>query len=92
VKSEDFGTFEEFGVTNLLAQSISNGSYVFRPSAGDWSWIRPGVIRSNQGGTTIDDVGAIDIFSIISCAILSPLFTSKSLSEKLNRITPTLPL
>jgi prepilin-type N-terminal cleavage/methylation domain-containing protein len=47
VKAEDFGTFEEFGVTNLLAQSIANGSYVFRPSAGDWSWIRPGVIRSN---------------------------------------------
>ena len=66
VKSEDFGTFEEFGVTNLLAQSISNGSYVSRPSAGDWSWIRPGVIRSNQGGTTIDDVGAIDIFSTLA--------------------------
>ena len=66
VKSEDFGTFEEFGVTNLLAQSISNGSYVFRPSAGDWSWIRPGVIRSNQGGTSIDDVGAIDIFSTLA--------------------------
>lgn len=66
VKAEDFGTFEEFGVTNLLAQSISNGSYVFRPSAGDWSWIRPGVIRSNQGGTVIDDVGAIDIFSTLA--------------------------
>lgn len=66
VKTEDFGTFEEFGVTNLLAQSISNGSYVFRPSAGDWSWIRPGVIRSNQTGTTIDDVGAIDIFSTLA--------------------------
>jgi len=66
VKTEDFGTFEEFGVTNLLAQSISNGSYVFRPSAGDWSWIRPGVIRSNQSGTTIDDVGAIDIFSTLA--------------------------
>ena len=66
LKSEDFGTFEEFGVTNLLAQSISNGSYVFRPSPGDWSWIRPGVIRSNQTGTTIDDVGAIDIFSTLA--------------------------
>jgi hypothetical protein len=66
VKAEDFGTFEEFGVTNLLRQSIDNGSYVFRPSAGDWSWIRPGVIRSNQGGTVIDDVGAIDIFSTLA--------------------------
>ncbi len=66
VSTEDFGTFEEFGVTNLFAQSVANGSYVFRPSAGDWSWIRPGVIRTNQSGTTIDDVGAIDIFSTLA--------------------------
>ena len=68
VSPEDFGTFEEFGITNVLAQSIQNGnsSYVFRPCAGDWSWIRPGVIRSNQTGTAFDDVGAIDLFATLA--------------------------
>ena len=68
VSPEDFGTFEEFGITNVLAQSIQNGnsSYVFRPCAGDWSWIRPGVIRSNQAGTAFDDVGAIDLFATLA--------------------------
>ena len=79
VSPEDFGTFEEFGVgtdvnnngvidqqERLLSKSISNGSYVFRPSLGDWSWIRPGVIRADQSATTINDVGAIDIFSALA--------------------------
>ncbi|NBQ13800.1 MAG: hypothetical protein EBU31_04135, partial [Proteobacteria bacterium] len=71
VSPEDFGTFEEFGITDVLKQSIQNGnaSYVFRPCAGDWSWIRPGVIRNDQTGpnsTTFNDVGAIDIFSTLA--------------------------
>ena len=69
VSPEDFGTFEEFGIGTVLASSIQNGnsSYVFRPSAGDWSWIRPGVIRNDQPGTaTVNEVGAIDIFSTLA--------------------------
>jgi len=68
VSPEDFGTFEEFGITDVLKQSIqnSNASYVFRPCAGDWSWIRPGVIRVDQSDTSMDDVGSIDIFSRVA--------------------------
>lgn len=69
VSPEDFGTFEEFGIGTVLASSIQNGnsSYVFRPSAGDWSWIRPGVIRNDQPGTAnVNEVGAIDIFSTLA--------------------------
>ena len=66
VSPQDFGTFEEFGITNVLQQSTAAGSYVFRPSAGDWSWIRPGVIRQQQQGVTVNLVGAIDIFSTLA--------------------------
>ena len=69
VSAEDFGTFEEFGVTNVLAQSIQGGnaSYAYRPCAGDWSWIRPGLIKADLAGTQgLDDAGAIDIFSTLA--------------------------
>ncbi len=63
LKPEDFGTFEEFGVFNLLNQSVANGSYVYRPAPGDWSWIRPGVILADIAATLPNDAGAVDIFS-----------------------------
>ena len=44
------------------------------------------------GTRAMQIVVGVMILSMISCAILSPCFTSKSESEKLNRITPTGPL
>jgi hypothetical protein len=63
LRQEDFGTFEEYGVFNLLQQSTDNGSYVFRPAPGDWSWMRPAVITTNVPGTVPDDTGALDVFA-----------------------------
>jgi len=80
VSPEDFGRFEEFGIGSDLNNdgligpgerviyfATSAGSYVFRPAPGDWSWIRPGVIRSDLSETVgINDVGAIDVFARVA--------------------------
>jgi prepilin-type N-terminal cleavage/methylation domain-containing protein len=77
VGQQDFGTFEEFGIggapgsqpQRLFTQSVQGGnaSYVFRPRSGDWSWVRPGVIRLDQvGDVGINLRGAIDIFSALA--------------------------
>ncbi len=80
VAPEDFGSFEEFGVgtdangsgslepgERLITRTTGAGSYVFRPAPGDWSWIRPGVIRQDQPGTPgLNEVGAIDIFATLA--------------------------
>lgn len=75
VSSADFGCFEDFGIggapgsvqARLLTKSIQNGSYVFRPQPGDWSWIRPGVIRPNQvGDVGVNLRGALDVFSALA--------------------------
>ena len=74
VAPEDFGSFEEFSVgtsgniaDRVLTKAVAAGSYVFRPAPGDWSWIRPGVIRQDQPGTTnVNEVGAIDLFSTLA--------------------------
>ena len=75
VSSADFGCFEDFGIggppgdapSRLLTKSIQNGSYVYRPQPGDWSWMRPGVIRPNQVGEVgVELRGAVDIFSALA--------------------------
>ena len=48
VRPEDFGSFEEFGILIGLSGATVTGSYAYRPAPGDWSWIRPGVIRTAQ--------------------------------------------
>lgn len=66
VRPEDFGSFEEFGIFDVLSQSTSDGSYVYRPAPGDWSWMRPAILTANAGATTQDDTGSVDIFSAAS--------------------------
>jgi hypothetical protein len=77
VGQRDFGTYEEFGIggapsnqpERLFAQSIQGGnsSYVFRPRSGDWSWVRPGVIRVDEvGDVGINLRGALDVFSALA--------------------------
>jgi hypothetical protein len=69
VRPEDFGAFEEFGILNLLGQSSEAGSYAFRPAPGDWSWIRPGVIRTAQPDVQLpaaEQPGSIDLFSRVA--------------------------
>jgi hypothetical protein len=69
VRPEDFGSFEEFGIGALLSGSTASDSYAFRPAPGDWSWIRPGVIRSAVPGILLpeeEQPGTIDIFSSIA--------------------------
>jgi len=70
LRPQDFGTFEEFLITDVLSQTQSAGdSFGYRPAPGDWGWIRPGVIRGNQAGINLpaaEQVGAIDIFSAIA--------------------------
>ncbi len=67
----DFGTFEEFGITDLLAQSVLAGSMAYRPVPGDWSWIRPAVIKQQVASIADsvplqDQVGAIDVFAAVA--------------------------
>jgi hypothetical protein len=46
---------------------VQNGSYVFRGVPGDWSWMRPGVIRQDQIGTVgVNLRGALDLFSALA--------------------------
>lgn len=53
LKPEDFGTFEQFGVT-APRYTIP----------GDFTWIRPGFIFADDTGTAnVDETGAINIFS-----------------------------
>ena len=70
VRSADFGSFEQFGVTDLLSQSVSSGSYAYRPSPGDWSWIRPAVVRQPQPGLIglppQQHAGSLDIFAAVA--------------------------
>lgn len=68
IRPEDFGTFEEFlvGPQKLLEESIKPGraSYVWRPTPGNWSWIRPSLYRVTNApipGRFPD--GAIDLFA-----------------------------
>ncbi|MBL9140686.1 MAG: prepilin-type N-terminal cleavage/methylation domain-containing protein, partial [Phycisphaerae bacterium] len=60
VRPEDFGSFEQFGIFDVNAQSQGG---VWRPSAGDWSWMRPAVLTSDISGSTLDETGAVDIFA-----------------------------
>ncbi|MFO0963344.1 MAG: prepilin-type N-terminal cleavage/methylation domain-containing protein [Phycisphaerales bacterium] len=66
VRPEDFGSFEEFGIFDVLSQSTSDGSYVYRPAPGDWSWMRPAILAADAGATPQNDVGSVDIFSAAS--------------------------
>lgn len=77
VSQRDFGTYEEFGIgaapsnqpERLFTQSVQGGnaSYVFRPRSGDWSWVRPGVIRQDEiGDVGLELRGALDIFSALA--------------------------
>lgn len=75
VSSADFGCFEDFGIggapanaqARLFTKSVQNGSYVFRGVPGDWSWMRPGVVRLDQVGTVgVNLRGALDVFSALA--------------------------
>jgi prepilin-type N-terminal cleavage/methylation domain-containing protein len=76
VSAADFGCFEDFGIggrpsdvqERLLTRSVqANATYVYRPQPGDWSWMRPGVIRPNQVGSVgVNLRGALDIFSALA--------------------------
>ena len=69
VRPEDFGSFEEFGILNVLSGSTVTGSYAYRPAPGDWSWIRPGVIRTAQPDVQLpaaEQPGSIDLFSRVA--------------------------
>jgi prepilin-type N-terminal cleavage/methylation domain-containing protein len=69
VRPEDFGSFEEFGILNVLSGSSVTGSYAYRPAPGDWSWIRPGVIRTAQPDVQLpaaEQPGSIDLFSRVA--------------------------
>jgi hypothetical protein len=69
VRPEDFGSFEEFGILGVLGGSTATGSYAFRPAPGDWSWIRPGVIRTAQPDVQLpaaEQPGSIDLFSRVA--------------------------
>lgn len=57
VSADDFGTFEEYGVSFL------------RPTVeGDWGWMRPGVLFGDEAmhdfpdGAPLDETGSLDIF------------------------------
>jgi prepilin-type N-terminal cleavage/methylation domain-containing protein len=70
VRSADFGTFEEFGVFDVLGQSVASQSFAYRPSPGDWSWIRPAVVRQAQANLLAlppaEQPGTIDIFAAVA--------------------------
>ncbi|MBU3684087.1 MAG: hypothetical protein FGM39_08800 [Phycisphaerales bacterium] len=69
VRPEDFGSFEEFGILGVLGGSTTTGSYAYRPAPGDWSWIRPGVIRTAQPDVQLpaaEQPGSIDLFSRVA--------------------------
>ena len=69
VRPEDFGSFEEFGILGVLSGSTTTGSYAYRPAPGDWSWIRPGVIRTAQPDVQLpaaEQPGSIDLFSRVA--------------------------
>ena len=70
VRSADFGTFEEFGVLDVLGQSVAAQSFAYRPAPGDWSWIRPAVIRQAQANLltlpTAEQPGTIDLFAAVA--------------------------
>ncbi|MCA9284558.1 MAG: prepilin-type N-terminal cleavage/methylation domain-containing protein [Phycisphaerales bacterium] len=54
--SGDFGSVEAFG---LPFDSVRLESRL----AGDWNWIRPSVLLTDDPATPIDEAGAIDVFS-----------------------------
>jgi hypothetical protein len=67
----DFGTFEEFGIVDLVSQSSGAGSLAYRPAPGDWSWLRPAVITQPVDSLQselplVDQVGALDVFSAVA--------------------------
>jgi len=69
VRPEDFGSFEEFGILSVLSGSTVTSSYAYRPAPGDWSWIRPGVIRTAQPDVQLpaaEQPGSIDLFSRVA--------------------------
>lgn len=59
VRPGDFGNFEQFGVLDIGSQS---GAGVWRPSPGDWSWMRPAVL-GDLPSTSADETGWVDLFS-----------------------------
>ncbi len=60
VRPEDFGSFEQFGVFDIGTQSQGG---VWRPVPGDWSWMRPAILTQNVGDASLDETGAVDLFS-----------------------------
>lgn len=60
VRPDDFGSFEQFGVFDINTQSQGG---VWRATPGDWSWMRPAVLTTNLSGSSMDETGAVDIFS-----------------------------
>ena len=69
VRPDDFGSFEEFGILGVLGGSTLGGSYAYRPAPGDWSWIRPGVIRTAQPDVQLpaaEQPGSLDLFSRVA--------------------------
>jgi hypothetical protein len=70
VRSADFGTFEEFGVFDVLGQSVASQSFAYRPAPGDWSWIRPAVVRQAQANLLTlppaEQPGTIDLFAAVA--------------------------
>lgn len=53
LRQDDFGTMESFA-----------GNYVSGTIAGDWPWLRPGIVLADDGATaTFDERGVLDVFS-----------------------------
>ena len=66
VDASDFGTFESLLQFTVLQDSTgpARRSYVYRPTVGDWSWVRPSLYRVQSGGWSPGRApdGAIDLF------------------------------
>lgn len=60
VKPEDFGTFEDY---RFFFGAWAPQAYFTRTTEGDWGWMRPGFLLSENSDTDFDERGAIDIFS-----------------------------
>lgn len=60
VGQDDFGSFEQFGIYDINTQSQGG---IWRSTPGDWSWMRPAVLTQDIGNATLDETGAVDIFS-----------------------------
>ena len=79
LKQEDFGTYEEFtppGATDVArdpmpvqkasANPRKNGITQATTTSGDWSWKRPGMVLTDDSGTSdVDEAGMVDVFSVL---------------------------